>query len=100
MDSKDKYLQRFKVRLNEFYLQIRDYDNKDVAMAQGIEAYMEAGLALGAVSTTELEMRIATEHVSVFGVSRQERLQEAKTEALGNGDYAFFDTPAFQREKG
>lgn len=97
MLNNQQYLQLFRVRLNEFYLQIRDYDNKDFAMAQGIEAYMEAGLALNAVTKSQLESAIADEHASVFGMSRLERSQEVKQEAMEIGDYAFFDTPTYQR---
>jgi ABC-type polysaccharide/polyol phosphate transport system ATPase subunit len=93
MFNNQQYLQLFRVRLNEFYLQIRDYDNKDVAMAQG----MEAGLVLSAVTKSQLESLIADEHASVFGMSRLERSQEVKQEAMEVGDYAFFDTPTYQR---
>jgi hypothetical protein len=99
MSGKQKYLQGFRDRLSELYLQIRDYDNRDVAMCQGIEAFMEAGILSGVVNHSELQSVIADEHMSVFGMTRQERLQMLREEALGKGDYAFFDTPTWQRDR-
>ena len=70
-----------------------------MALYQSIEAFMEAGLILGAVNKPELEKVISDEHVDVFGISRQDRMQKAKDEALVKGDFAFFDTPTWQRHQ-
>ena len=97
-DGNLPYLSRLRSKLNAFYLRIRDYNDKDLVKAHGIEVFMEAGLSLNAVTQHELEQVIADEHQQVFGMSRQERLRVNKEEAIATRDYAYFDTPTWVRE--
>ena len=93
MHVKEQYLQQFRTRLNEFYYQQYKYNNRDIAIAQGVLAFIEAGITLGAVTRSELEAVIDERHMEVFGVSRQERLQNARGKFLEVEELAFFDTP-------
>lgn len=93
MQRKEQYLIQFRTRLNEFYFQKYKYNNTDIAIAQGILAFIEAGIALGAVTQSELEEVIDEQHMDVFCVSRQERLQNARGKFLEVEELAFFDTP-------
>lgn len=91
------YLRRFREKLSAFYLKVRDYEVTDPVLAKDVEAFMEAGLCLSAVSKSELEQVIAQEHQSVFGMGLRERSLAAKQYALEKGDFSFFDLPTWRR---
>lgn len=95
--NKDDYLKRFGCKINAFYTQMRDYNKKDQALNQAIEAFMEAGLCLQAVTRSELEQVIAREHLAVFGMDRSERTRQEQVRATESGDYDGFDSPTWLR---
>lgn len=98
-EKKEGYISVLEQRLNRFYISIRDYGKTDAEVSSGIEAFMEAGLLLGAVTRAELDSLIELQHKTVFGMSLGERQQSEKLEAHAQGNYVSFDTPAWQRQK-
>ncbi|WP_432472807.1 hypothetical protein [Amphritea sp. HPY] len=96
---KECYLKTLGQRLNQFYISIRDYDKTDTNLRSGVEAFMEAGLLLEGVTQSELESVINEQHKAVFGLSLGERQRSDILSAHSTGNYAAFDTPAWQRKK-
>lgn len=98
MNVKDRYMKIFQRKLEEYYLQVRDYDSKPEGDAQAIDAFMEAGLALEAVTKQELEIVIENTHQQIFGLSAQERRNNENRECLERQDYVKFEIPAWTRK--
>lgn len=97
-EQKGRYISVLEQRLSHFYISIRDYGKTDIEARSGIEAFMEAGLLLGAVTRAELDSSIDLQHRTVFGMSLGERQQSEKLEANAQGNYVSFDISAWQRK--
>jgi hypothetical protein len=96
--QKLKYIDGMKDRLRRFY-SISDIKSDHRKMlSHDLDGYMEAGLLTEILDKRELQSIIDEQHIAVFGLTRQERRLETKSNletAPDNWDK--YDTPAIDR---
>ena len=69
-------------------------------LSHEIDGYMEAGLLAEIIDKRELQSVIDEQHIAVFGISRQERRLEMKSNLETAPDnWDIYDTPAIDRRQ-
>ena len=69
-------------------------------LSHDIDGYMEAGLLIEILDKRELQSIIDEQHIAVFGITRQERRLEMKSNLETAPDnWDIYDTPAIDRRQ-
>ena len=97
--QKSKYIAGIKELLQLFY------STKDLNSAyrkkleSKIDGFIAAGILIGLISKPELQTIIDTEHMSAFGMTRNERREKLKFQSKGVAiDWDIYDIPTIHRK--
>ena len=97
--QKSKYIAGIKELLRLFY------GTKDLNSAyrtkleSKIDGFIAAGILIGLISKPELQTIIDTEHMSAFGMTRNERREKLKFQSKGVAiDWDIYDIPTIHRK--
>ena len=97
--QKSKYIAGIKELLHLFY------GTKDLNSAyrtkleSKIDGFIAAGILIGLISKPELQTIIDTEHMSAFGMTRNERREKLKFQSKGVAiDWDIYDIPTIHRK--
>ena len=97
--QKFKYIAGIKELLQLFY------GTKDLNSAyrkkleSKIDGFIAAGILIGLISKPELQTIIDTEHMSAFGMTRNERREKLKFQSKGAAiDWDIYDIPTIHRK--
>ena len=97
--QKSKYIVGIKELLQLFY------GTKDLNSAyrtkleSKIDGFIAAGILIGLISKPELQTIIDTEHMSAFGMTRNERREKLKFQSKGVAiDWDIYDIPTIHRK--
>ena len=97
--QKSKYIAGIKELLQLFY------GTKDLNSAyrkkleSKIDGFIAAGILIGLISKPELQTIIDTEHMSAFGMTRNERREKLKFQSKGVAiDWDIYDIPTIHRK--
>ena len=97
--QKSKYIVGIKELLQLFY------GTKDLNSAyrtkleSKIDGFIAAGILIGLISKPELQTIIDTEHMSAFGMTRNERREKLKFQSKGAAiDWDIYDIPTIHRQ--
>ena len=97
--QKSKYIAGIKELLQLFY------GTKDLNSAyrkkleSKIDGFIAAGILIGLISKPELQTIIDTEHMSAFGMTRNERREKLKFQSKGVPiDWDIYDIPTIHRK--
>ena len=95
-----KYIDGIKDRLRRFYSISDTKSDHRKMLSHEIDGYMEAGLLAEIIDKRELQSVIDEQHIAVFGISRQERRLEMKSNLETAPDnWDIYDTPAIDRRQ-
>ena len=98
--QKLKYIDGIKDRLRRFYSISDTKSDHRKMLSHEIDGYMEAGLLAEIIDKRELQSVIDEQHIAVFGISRQERRLEMKSNLETAPDnWDIYDTPAIDRRQ-
>ena len=98
--QKLKYIEGIKDRLRRFYSISDTKSDHRKMLSHEIDGYMEAGLLAEIIDKRELQSVIDEQHIAVFGISRQERRLEMKSNLETAPDnWDIYDTPAIDRRQ-
>ena len=98
--QKLKYIEGIKDRLRRFYSISDTKSDHRKMLSHEIDGYMEAGLLAEIIDKQELQRVIDEQHIAVFGISRQERRLEMKSNLETAPDnWDIYDTPAIDRRQ-
>jgi hypothetical protein len=96
--QKLKYIDGIKDRLRRFYSISDTKSDHRKMLSREIDGYMEAGLLTEILDKRELQSIIDEQHIAVFGITRQERRLETKSNLETAPDnWDIYDTPAIDR---
>ena len=97
--QKLKYIAGIKELLQLFY------GTKDLISAyrkkleSKVDGFIAAGILIGLISKPELQTIIDTEHMSAFGMTRDERREKLKFQSKGAAiDWDIYDIPTIHRK--
>ena len=97
--QKSKFIAGIKELLQLFY------GTKDLNSAyrtkleSKIDGFIAAGILIGLISKPELQTIIDTEHMSAFGMTRNERREKLKFQSKGVAiDWDIYDIPTIHRK--
>ena len=97
--QKSKYIVGIKELLQLFY------GTKDLNSAyrkkleSKVDGFIAAGILIGLISKPELQTIIDTEHMSAFGMTRNERREKLKFQSKGVAvDWDIYDIPTIHRK--
>ena len=97
--QKSKYIAGIKELLQLFY------GTKDLNSAyrkkleSKVDGFIAAGILIGIISKQELQTIIDTEHMSAFGMTRNERREKLKFQSKGVAiDWDIYDIPTIHRK--
>tara|TARA_B110001450_G_scaffold171819_1_gene160291 strand:- start:146 stop:460 length:315 start_codon:yes stop_codon:yes gene_type:complete len=97
--QKLKYIAGIKELLQLFY------GTKDLNSAyrkkleSKVDGFIAAGILIGLISKPELQTIIDTEHMSAFGMTRDERREKLKFQSKGAAiDWDIYDIPTIHRQ--
>ena len=97
--QKSKYIAGIKELLQLFY------GTKDLNSAyrkkleSKVDGFIAAGILIGLISKPELQTIIDTEHMSAFGMTRDERREKLKFQSKGAAiDWDIYDIPTIHRQ--
>ena len=97
--QKLKYIAGIKELLQLFY------GTKDLNSAyrkkleSKVDGFIAAGILIGLISKPELQTIIDTEHMSAFGMTRDERREKLKFQSKGAAiDWDIYDIPTIHRK--
>tara|TARA_B100000787_G_scaffold44295_1_gene31595 strand:- start:482 stop:796 length:315 start_codon:yes stop_codon:yes gene_type:complete len=97
--QKLKYIAGIKELLQLFY------GTKDLISAyrkkleSKVDGFIAAGILIGLISKPELQTIIDTEHMSAFGMTRDERREKLKFQSKGAAiDWDIYDIPTIHRQ--
>lgn len=89
-----------KDRLRRFYSISDTKSDHRKMLSHDIDGYMEAGLLIEILDKRELQSIIDEQHIAVFGITRQERRLEMKSNLETAPDnWDIYDTPAIDRRQ-
>ena len=81
------------------------YGTKDLISAyrkkleSKVDGFIAAGILIGLISKPELQTIIDTEHMSAFGMTRDERREKLKFQSKGAAiDWDIYDIPTIHRK--
>lgn len=98
--NKNEFIIEIESRLKKIFTASRDGFKVSLSEKHRNEGFLQAGVFMGFISNEELYEKINTIHISVFGVSIEEK---RKTDELkwkeGSIDYSAYDIPVFIRGK-
>jgi len=64
-----------------------------------VDGFIAAGILIGLISKPELQTIIDTEHMSAFGMTRDERREKLKFQSKGAAiDWDIYDIPTIHRK--
>ena len=97
--QKSKFIAGIKELLQLFY------GTKDLNSAyrkkleSKVDGFIAAGILIGLISKPELQTIIDTEHMSAFGMTRDERREKLKFQSKGAAiDWDIYDIPTIHRQ--
>ena len=92
--DKQKFLDYFKVILEDLYKVQRKKGNKNKEKKGFVDGFMHAGILIGLVDIEELQKKIDQVHLDVFGKTLEERKALIKSAQLSED---VLDIPTFHR---
>ena len=101
----DKQIQKFKYitgikELRQLFYGIKDLNSRyRKKLESKVDGFIAAGILIGLISKPELQTIIDTEHMSAFGMTRDERREKLKFQSKGVAiDWDIYDIPTIHRK--
>ena len=96
--KKDLYLDSLRRRVRHFFTYSEGSSGEKELLAQRLQGFFEAGSILRVCHENELTRIFDEEHLSIFGISQAERLQQQEEDgATAEIDWTIYDPPALER---
>ena len=95
---KELYLESLKKRVRYLYIYGESHPSERELIAAKLDGFLEAGGLLQICGTDVLQKLIDDEHLSIFGMSRQERaLRKEEMGPSDDADWSVYDAPSSER---
>ena len=97
--KKELYLESMRKRVRRLYVYGESHPDEKDLIAHKLDGFLEAGLLLQIFSKDQLQKVIDDEHVTIFGMSREERVKKRQEEGTSteSPDWSAYDAPATER---
>ena len=97
--KKELYLESIRKRARHLYVYGESHPDEKDLIAHKLDGFLEAGLLLQIFNKDQLQQVIDEEHVTIFGMSRKERVKKRQQEGISpaSADWSAYDAPATER---
>jgi len=97
--QKSRYIRKISEHLVMLYGIENGKSKAYIQLKDRLDGFIEAGLLIGIVDNGELQDLINTEHLSAFGMTREQRRTESKLVAKDKKvDWSIYYTPTISRK--
>ena len=96
---KEIFIESLRKRVGHLYVYGESHPDEKDLIAHKLDGFLEAGLLLQIFSKDQLQRIIDEEHVTIFGMSREERAKRRQQEGTSpeSADWSAYDAPASER---
>ena len=96
---KEIFIESLRNRVDHLYVYGESHPDEKDLIARKLDGFLEAGLLLQIFSKDQLQKVIDEEHLTIFGMSREERAKKRQQEGTSpeSADWSAYDAPATER---